>query len=139
MRFKVGFPMGPFELADRVGVDLLYRISVAQGVAVPPSVARLVQEGKHGQKTGEGFYDYRGGGRPAISPEAGKDFDPLRILAPVVNEAARLVEWEVASPEEIDLAMRLGTAFPKGPLRLADEYGIDRVLAALHGSRRYEP
>ena len=139
MKFRVGFPMGPFELADRVGIDLLELATRKQGVRVPPSIERLAKEGRHGQKVGQGFYDYRQGGKPAITPDDGKDFDPLRILAPVINEAARLVEWGVAAPEEIDLAMRLGTAFPKGPLRLADEYGIDVVLAALKGSTRHEP
>jgi len=139
MKFRVGFPMGPFELADRVGIDLLELATRKQGVRVPPSIERLAKEGRLGQKVGEGFYDYRQGGKPAITPDHGKDFDPLRILAPVINEAARLVEWGVAAPEEIDLAMRLGTAFPKGPLRLADEYGIDVVLAALKGSTRHEP
>ncbi len=138
MKFQVGFPMGPFELADRVGIDLLYTAPKQQRLSVPACIEALATSGKHGQKTGEGFYDYRGG-KPAIAPELGKDFDVLRILAPVINEAARLVEWSVASPEEIDLAMRLGTAFPKGPLRLADEYGIDRVVAALEGSKRHEP
>ncbi|MBI4416891.1 MAG: 3-hydroxyacyl-CoA dehydrogenase/enoyl-CoA hydratase family protein [Euryarchaeota archaeon] len=138
MKFQVGFPMGPFELADRVGIDLLYNAPKKQGLPVPACIEALATVGKHGQKTGEGFYDYRGG-RPTIAPEPGKDFDVLRILAPVINEAARLVEWGVASPEEIDLAMRLGTAFPKGPLRLADEYGVDRVLAALEGSKRHKP
>lgn len=138
MKFRVGFPMGPFELADRVGIDLLNLAAAKQGFEVPPSIARLAAEGKHGQKTGQGFYDYRGG-KPAITPEQGEAFEVMRILAPVVNEAARLLEWQVASPEEIDLAMRLGTAFPKGPLRLADEYGLDVILAALQDAKRHEP
>jgi len=139
MKFKVGFPMGPFELADRVGIDLLAMATSKQGLPVPPSIEKLAKAGKHGQKSGEGFYAYKGGSKPAITPEQGKDFDVLRILAPVVNEAARLVEWQVAPPETIDLAMRLGTAFPKGPLRLADELGIDAVLAALRVSSRHTP
>jgi len=139
LKFRVGFPMGPFELADRVGIDLMNMATAKQGVPVPPSIARLAREGKHGQKAGAGFYDYRQGGKPPITPEQGKDFDVLRVLGPVINEAARLVEWQVASPEEIDLAMRLGTAFPKGPLRLADEYGIDAIVAAVRASKRHEP
>ena len=136
LKFRVGFPMGPFELADRVGIDLLEMAPRKQGLPVPPSIAALAKAGKVGQKSGEGFYDYRQG-KPAITPDQGKDFDVLRILAPVVNEAARLVEWKVATPEEIDLAMRLGTAFPKGPLALADELGLDAVLAALKGHKRH--
>ena len=138
MKFRVGFPMGPFELADQVGIDLLYTAPTKQGLPVPPPIVALYEAGRFGRKSGVGFYDYREQGKPPIAPDQGKDFDPLRILAPIANEAARLVEWHVASPEEIDLAMRLGTAFPKGPLRLADEYGLDAVLAALAGSKRHE-
>src|SRR2546422_6447499 len=112
---------------------------MSQGLPVPPSFHRLAKGGKHGQKTGEGFYDYRHGGKPAITPDQGKDFAVLRVLAPVFNEAIRLVELDVAPPETIDLAMRLGTAFPEGPLRLADRFGLDAVLAALRNSKRHTP
>ncbi len=138
LKFRVGFPMGPFELADQVGLDTIVHIAESAKVPVPPPIVDLVKAGKVGKKAGAGFYDYRQG-KPAITPEPGKDFDVLRVLGPAINEAARLVEWKVASPEEIDLAMRLGTAFPKGPLRLADEYGIDAVLAAVRASKRHEP
>ncbi len=139
MRFKVGFPMGPFELADQVGIDLIVYASEGAGVPVPPQMKDLAKAGKFGRKAGEGFYSYRGGERPKITPDLGKDFDPMRILAPVVNVAAGLVEEDVASPAEIDEAMRLGTAFPKGPLALADELGLDAVLEALRGMRRHRP
>lgn len=139
MKFRVGFPMGPFELADQVGIDLLYTAPTKQGQPVPPPITAMYKAGRFGKKTGAGFYDYGGEAKTPITPDQGKDFDVLRILAPVINEAARLVEWDVASPDELDLAMRLGTAFPKGPLRLADEYGIDRVVASMQGSRRNTP
>jgi enoyl-CoA hydratase/3-hydroxyacyl-CoA dehydrogenase len=139
MKFRVGFPMGPFELADQVGIDLLYHAQKKAGMAVPPPFEERAKAGKFGKKTGEGFYTYAEGEKPRISPDRGKDFDVLKILAPTINEAARLVEMDVASPEEIDKAMRLGTAFPKGPLALADEIGLEKVVAALEGHGRHEP
>src|SRR2546422_998277 len=139
LRFKVGFPMGPFELADQVGIDLMVYATEKAGLAAPPPMKDLVAAGEFGRKSGEGFYAYLGGGRPTITPDLGKGFDPARILAPVINVAAGLVEDKVANVEEIDEAMRLGTAFPLGPLALGDALGLDAVLAALRGSRRYTP
>lgn len=56
-----------------------------------------------------------------------------RILSLIINEAARSLEEGVASPEEIDVAMRLGVNYPQGPLRWADQIGLDEVLAVLEG------
>src|SRR5213594_1571137 len=130
MRFRAGFPMGPFELADQVGVDVLHHLIMNAHRPMPRSVQDLVDRKKLGHKVGEGFYAYKEG-RPKLTPEMGQAFDPIRILAPMINEAAELVAMDVASPSEIDEAMRLGTAFPKGPLATADDLGIDVVLAAL--------
>jgi 3-hydroxybutyryl-CoA dehydrogenase len=59
-----------------------------------------------------------------------------RILSLIINEAARSLEEGVASAEEIDIAMRLGVNYPQGPLRWADQIGLDEVLAVLEGLRR---
>ncbi|MDQ6694066.1 MAG: 3-hydroxyacyl-CoA dehydrogenase NAD-binding domain-containing protein [Chloroflexota bacterium] len=68
-----------------------------------------------------------------------------RILAMIINEAAFAVGEEVASVRDVDIAMRLGTNYPKGPLKWADEIGLETVYAVLHGLRetlgeeRYRP
>ncbi len=68
-----------------------------------------------------------------------------RILSLIINEAARSLEEGVASAEEIDVAMRLGVNYPQGPLRWADQIGLDEVLAVLEGLQnetgddRYRP
>ena len=59
-----------------------------------------------------------------------------RILSLIINEAARSLEEGVATAEEIDIAMRLGVNYPKGPLRWADQIGLDEVLAVLEGLQR---
>jgi len=56
-----------------------------------------------------------------------------RILSLIINEAARSLEEGVASAEEIDIAMRLGVNYPQGPLKWADQVGLDEVLAVLDG------
>jgi 3-hydroxybutyryl-CoA dehydrogenase len=59
-----------------------------------------------------------------------------RILSLIINEAARSLEEGVATAEEIDVAMRLGVNYPQGPLRWADQIGLDEVLAVLEGLQR---
>jgi 3-hydroxybutyryl-CoA dehydrogenase len=56
-----------------------------------------------------------------------------RILSLIINEAARSLEEGVASAEEIDIAMRLGVNYAQGPLKWADQIGLDEVLAVLEG------
>ena len=51
-----------------------------------------------------------------------------RILVPALNEAVFLVQEEVADPEDIDKALRLGLNWPMGPLRLLDYVGLDTTL-----------
>jgi 3-hydroxybutyryl-CoA dehydrogenase len=59
-----------------------------------------------------------------------------RILSLIINEAARSLEEGVATAEEIDVGMRLGVNYPQGPLRWADQIGLDEVLAVLEGLER---
>jgi 3-hydroxybutyryl-CoA dehydrogenase len=68
-----------------------------------------------------------------------------RVLAMIVNEASFALGEGVASVRDIDIAMRLGTNYPKGPLRWADEIGLDIVSSVLNslreslGEERYRP
>src|SRR5438309_2991925 len=138
MRFQAGFPMGPFELADQVGIDVLHHLIENADRPMPRSVQALMAAKKLGRKVDEGFYAYKEG-RPNLKPGMGESFDPVRILSRMINEAAELVALDVASPAEIDEAMRLGTAFPKGPLATADDLGIDVVVNALKKERSAKP
>ncbi len=54
-----------------------------------------------------------------------------RVLAMLVNEAASAVMEGVATPEDIDTAMKLGTNYPEGPLAWADKIGIDVICQIL--------
>ena len=54
-----------------------------------------------------------------------------RILIPMINEAAFAVYEGIATPEDVDKGMKLGTNQPMGPLALADLIGLDTVLAIL--------
>jgi 3-hydroxybutyryl-CoA dehydrogenase len=59
-----------------------------------------------------------------------------RILAMIVNEAAFALMEEIASAEDIDVAMQKGTNYPLGPLTWADEAGLDDIFAVLRGLHR---
>ncbi|MDI3498015.1 3-hydroxyacyl-CoA dehydrogenase/enoyl-CoA hydratase family protein [Archaeoglobus sp.] len=129
MMYKYGFPMGPIELSDFVGLDILYHAS-QQWDIVPQS--KLLEEkfkaNELGMKTGKGFYDWSAG-RPKIPQELAGKYDAIRLIAPMVNIAADLIAMGVADAKDIDTAMKLGTNMPKGPCELGDEIGLDVILA----------
>jgi 3-hydroxybutyryl-CoA dehydrogenase len=64
-------------------------------------------------------------GKTAVNVKDSPGFIVNRLLLPLINEAARLVDAGVASPAEIDTAMRLGALHPAGPLQVADLIGLD--------------
>lgn len=82
----------------------------------------------------ENFFRALGKETVRVSEAAGPIFP--RVVCAIVNEAARALDEGVARAEEIDVAMKLGVNYPKGPLRWADEIGLDQVLAVLDGLRR---
>ncbi len=144
MKFYEGFPMGPFELQDLTGIDIGYHLTQEAGLPIPSLIEEKVKAGEVGRKSGKGFYDYNNGGAD-YPQEAGKNFDPSLIYSLMVNEAAWLLENEVTTAEEIDLAVRLGAGFPEGILRRADKLGLDKLLTTLEAKHkelnddRYKP
>ncbi|MFW6111575.1 MAG: 3-hydroxyacyl-CoA dehydrogenase NAD-binding domain-containing protein [Candidatus Bipolaricaulota bacterium] len=143
---KLNFPMGPFELLDMVGLDVAKEIGKVIGWPVPSGVKRRVDKDQLGRKTGRGFYDYEGEG-VNYSPDDGAGFDPLPLLGVMVNEAAKVLEEEVATAEDIDLAMKLGTGMPEGPIALVEKRGLVDFREGLNwlgeinssDKERYEP
>lgn len=149
-----GFPQGPFEHLDLVGLDVNLASSTAIHAALgspvrlaPSSLqAELVASGRLGRKTGSGFYAYdRPGARPrpmtefdvprrgptALGPAAIVD----RIRLALANEAFFAIGEGVANEDRIDLALRLGAAHPAGPIAWARSRGLREVveeLSALH-------
>jgi 3-hydroxybutyryl-CoA dehydrogenase len=153
-----GYPMGPFELMDLVGIDVNFAVARAlydafeEAVRFRPSPIqeRLVGAGRLGRKTGGGFYRYDESGRAAgVDPDVqasgpgrlGAEQILQRIELPIVNEAYHAVGEGVATPPDIDRALRLGASHPRGPFERAGELGLGVVvkgLAALesvHGER----
>ena len=131
-----GFPMGPFELMDLVGLDvnLAAATGVWEGLGRPerlrpsPIQAWLVEHGRLGRKSGVGFYrDDAGHDKvPEPLPDAlalrvadrrslGKAEIVRRIRSAIGAEAVLARDAGVASEADIDTALRLGAAHVEGP------------------------
>lgn len=140
-----GYRMGPFELIDLIGVDVnlevarsMYRQRPLARWRPHPIQERLAGAGRLGRKTGHGFYEYddRGSPRAPESRDPGPQLQRLvleRIAAQLVNEACFAAGEEIATPADIDAAMRLGLNHPRGPFEWGRELGPERVLAILDG------
>lgn len=143
--YERGYPMGPCELNDFGGLDVLVHTRKQWDRPVPESIMSRFDNENLGRKTGTGFYEYEDSSGVTYEPADAKGIDTLRIEARMVNEAARLVGENVASPEDIDIGMRLGGRLPEGTCRTGDKLGLDRILEKLESlheetdADRYEP
>lgn len=84
-------------------------------------------------------------GKTSVAISDSPGFAVNRLLVPMINEAAFLVQEGVASVNDIDTSMQLGAAHPMGPLALADLIGLDVCLAIMNvlaegfGDPKYRP
>ncbi|PXX37479.1 MULTISPECIES: 3-hydroxyacyl-CoA dehydrogenase NAD-binding domain-containing protein [Burkholderia] len=159
---KFGFAMGPFRMSDLAGNDIGWAIRKRRYVEKPDlqysKIAdRLCEQGRFGQKTGAGWYDYVPGDRNAkpsslvdemvvaYSKERGVERRKIgddeiveRLVFALVNEGAKILEEKIASKaSDIDMVYLTGYGFPLwrgGPMLYADMVGLYNVERAI---RRY--
>jgi enoyl-CoA hydratase/3-hydroxyacyl-CoA dehydrogenase len=141
IKYKLGMPMGMMELQDALGggsIDTQFHVmeyfgeTMGKSYGPAPILTKLFKDGNYGKKTGKGYYDWADGKDVEIPMNAGFDFDPIRVLATAVNEAAKLIEMEATTRDEIDTAVLLGLNYPRGILRMADSTGLDKILDELN-------
>ncbi len=122
---SLGAPMGPCELQDYVGIDIVingakyYAETIHPDYAPPAHLLKMAKEGRLGKKTGKGFFDWSQG-RPSIDLSKATDkFDPMDTVAVQINEACKLIEMGVCTAEDVDLAMTNSSGNPIGPMSVA--------------------
>lgn len=150
-----GMPMGPLALMDEVGLDVgikvvkIFRKSFGERIEVPAVMEKIGTSGRLGKKNQKGFYKYSSDGK-RLEPDETVYAD-LGLPAPknpytekeclerglfaMINECASALEEKIVeTPEEVDLAMIMGTGFPPfrgGLCRYADSVGSQTVATAL--------
>ncbi|MGU3537281.1 3-hydroxyacyl-CoA dehydrogenase NAD-binding domain-containing protein [Methylobacterium sp. A54F] len=148
-----GFRMGPFAMSDLAGLDIGWRTRKATGGSAPVADA-LCEQGRFGQKSGRGFYLYPEGARTGtrdpevealIAREAERrgiarrsfssDEIVARLMLPMVNEGARILEEGIAArPGDVDTIWINGYNWPAwrgGPMHWADGLGLAHVAGEL--------
>ncbi|MBC4016217.1 enoyl-CoA hydratase/isomerase family protein [Siccirubricoccus deserti] len=161
-----GMAMGPLATGDLAGLDIGAAVRKARGTVAPVADA-VVAAGRLGQKTSKGYYDYDENRRRMPSKEVEQiildvaekmqvrrrrieDQEILeRLLLPMVNEGARILEEGIASrPVDIDVIFVNGFGWPAfrgGPMFWADRMGLrtvrDRLAhyAEVTGDRNLQP
>ncbi|NWG92217.1 MAG: enoyl-CoA hydratase/isomerase family protein [Parvularculaceae bacterium] len=151
--YDYGFAMGPFQMMDLVGLDVIGRDSNVKTVA-----SELVRRDRLGQKKNGGYYDYDADRKATLSPialqiirevaeERGVEQVPAdddeilaRLLFPVVNEGAKVLAEGIAiRASDIDIACIKGYNWPVyrgGPMFWADTIGLKTIVARLKAFER---
>ncbi len=120
-----GLPMGPYELMDYVGIDTVVHSLEYYAKELSPEYGKcmiykqMMEQNRLGRKTGHGFYTWENGKAQIPSGEPSSKVELMDVLAIELNEAVKLIEEGVASPEDIETGVRLGMNRPFGPISVA--------------------
>jgi 3-hydroxyacyl-CoA dehydrogenase/enoyl-CoA hydratase/3-hydroxybutyryl-CoA epimerase len=158
-----GFPVGPLVLLDEVGIDVGAKVAkvmhghFGERLVPPPSMERLLADGRLGRKAGKGFYTYDGGkkrvdgsvyaalaGGAGRRPVAAREAQERLVFAFLNESALCLQEGILRSPRDGDVGAVFGLGFPPflgGPFRYLDHLGPRFALETMeklrgrHGER----
>ncbi len=160
-----GYPMGPFSMSDLAGLDIGWATRKRKAATRDPReryasdwIDRICEQGRYGQKTGRGIYNYPEGARKGEhDPDTLKIIDDVRskkginarnftadeimerYMAAMINEGAKVLQEGIAlRPVDIDMVQLFGYGHPRwrgGPMKYADMQGLDKILASI---RKFE-
>lgn len=139
---KVGMPMGPFELADYVGLDVFQDTLsyYAQTLSDDYRPGRVIQEkiaaGELGMKTGRGIYTWENGKAQIDDSEESQEIGPQDFLSIQANESVKVHKEGIAKcRDDIDQAMIYGTRAIAGPFALAVNMQPEQLTQSLEKLR----
>jgi enoyl-CoA hydratase / 3-hydroxyacyl-CoA dehydrogenase len=140
VKFRMSFPMGIFELADYTGLDVIYKATTEmymrdKNVVNPnPKIRELVDENKLGQKSGQGFYEYKGDTyqRINLTEDQAATYDPIKLLAVAANNAGWLISNEVCDLQDLEKALKLGMGLKTELFRIVQQFGIENIIQTLN-------
>ncbi|KAL3970052.1 voltage-gated sodium channel type VIII alpha [Sarotherodon galilaeus] len=177
---EFGFAMGVFRMSDLSGLDVGWKVRMADGLAVPnPTTGQatrlrqgrrysplgdlLCEQGRFGQKTGRGWYQYNKPGSQVAKPDpwlhsfldeyrawhalVARRIDHQEVLErclySMINEGFRILEDGIAAgPEDIDVIYVFGYSWPRhrgGPMFYATTVGLNKVLERLEHYHQAHP
>ena len=140
VKFKFGFPMGIFELADFTGLDVINKATVEMQsrdkniINKNHQIEDLFQQNKLGRKTGKGFYqyDHEKYTRINLSEELAEKCDAIQIIANIINNVAWLISNNVSDIDEIEKAAKLGLGIKIPIFETARKYGLQNIINILN-------
>ena len=139
VKFRMSLPMGIFELADYTGLDVIHKATSemhsrdSRVIRPHPKVKQLFDEKSLGQKTGKGFYEYKGDKyeRINLTEQEASRYNPIALLAVAANNSAWLISNGVCSREDLEKALKLGMGLKKELFTTVHEFGVENIVQAL--------
>lgn len=159
---QFGFPVGPIQLLDEVGIDIATKITpilvdaFGERFASPSAIDAIIADDRKGRKNGRGFYLYARHGLPSLLSKTKKRSDPTiyrllnikpksqlsaseiteRCLLLMLNESVRCLEENIIKqPRDGDIGAVFGIGFPPffgGPFRYMDSMGTTKIVEKLN-------
>jgi len=138
MRELSGYPMGPCELLDLIGIETCVEIlktihaDTTLEIDKPANgMVELVSAGKNGRKTGSGFYDYAE--KLEIPTDHNEDIKRQvhsDLLIAYLGDCIAMEATGYATKADIDSGMKLGCGLPEGPFEVIEKIGLEKVRTA---------